>query len=375
MEKVVVVCAVALGSLAWGGGCSKGHSEEAPPSSEGQREFVEYGPDKAPLEFIKIMTVTESSSGAAVSLTGRVTFDEDHTQRVASPIDGRAIRLLVKQGDGVRAGQPLIELSSPNVGQLQADAQKALADLKVSEKSIERVHKLQIDGAVADKEVAQSEGDYHKAKSDYGRTTTQLKALGVSPTDPAVTVALRAQIPGTVVERNVLVGQEVRADQATPLLTISSLDSVWVLADVYERDLALVHQGDQVTIKVPAYPDRGFSARIGHIGEVIDPNTRTVKIRCVAANPDHLLKPEMFAAIEVQSAISRKLIAVPSKAILNEGDKSFVVVATEGNVFRQRQVDVGPDLEGQVRILKGLLPGEKIVGAGAIFMKREIESQ
>src|SRR4051794_15722997 len=243
-----------------GAACGKSHGEEGGEKTAADRshDFIRYEPGHAPLDFIKIETVKEGSGVTSVSLPGRVSFDEDHTQRVASPIDGRATGILVKLGDKVRAGQPLIQLSSPNVGQIQADAQKALSDLTVADKAIDRVRKLQAEGAVADKEVAQAEGDLRKAKSDYGRATVQLKSLGVSPSDPAVNAALRAQIPGIVVERNVLVGQEVRADQATPLLTISSLDSVWVLADAYEQDLGLVADGDPVTIRVPAYPGETF---------------------------------------------------------------------------------------------------------------------
>ena len=220
----------------------------------------------------------EASGASSISLPGRVSFDEDHTQRVASPIDGRAVAILVKAGDRVRSGQPLVQMSSPSVGQIQAEAQKALSDLSVSEKSVERVHKLQAEGAVAEKEVAQSEGDLRKARSDYARATAQLKALGVSPSDPAVNAALRAQIAGVVVERNVLVGQEVRADQATPLLTISSLDTVWVMADAYEQDLGLVAEGDNVIDPGARYPGETFAGKVGHIGEVVDPATRTVKI-------------------------------------------------------------------------------------------------
>jgi cobalt-zinc-cadmium efflux system membrane fusion protein len=362
--------------LAAAAGCAKSHGEEEDKSgAERSRDFIRYDPGHAPLDFIKIEAVKESSGATTVTLPGRVTFDEDHTQRVASPIDGRAVNILVKLGDKIRAGQPLIQMSSPNVGQLQADAQKAMSDLTTAEKSIERVHKLDAEGAVAAKDVIQAESDYRKAKSDYGRATVQLKALGVSPTDPAVNVSLRAQIAGTVVERNVLVGQEVRADQATPLLTVSSLSTVWVLADAYEQDLGLVQEGDPVTIRVPAYPADSFPGKVGHIGEVVDATTRTVKIRCVVDNPDHRLKPEMFAKADVQNTSGHKLITVPSKAVLNEGDKSLVIMAIEGNVFRVRRVEVGPETEGRVRILGGVAPGEKIVTEGAIFMKREIESQ
>jgi membrane fusion protein, heavy metal efflux system len=310
-----------------------------------------------------------------VTLPGRVTFDEDHTQRVASPIDGRVVGLLVKLGDTVKAGQSLLQLSSPDVGQIQSDAQKALTDLSIAEKAIDRLHKLQAIGAASEKDVVQAQGDFKKAKSDYARSEAQLKALGISPTDPAVNVALRSQIPGVVVERNVLVGQEVRSDGATPLLTVASLDSVWVLGYAYEQDLGLVNEGANVSIRVPAYPGQTFAGHVKHIGEVVDTNTRTVKIRCVVDNPGHRLKPEMFAKIDVETPGGTKLITVPAKAVLNDGDKAMVVVASEGNVFRTRAVQVGPEVDGNVRIISGLTAGEKIVTSGAIFMKQEIDSR
>jgi membrane fusion protein, heavy metal efflux system len=378
-QRTTVIITVAAAALALAPACSKGHGEESAEKSENAgeatKDFVRFNPGSAPLDFIKVEAVAETSGATSVTLPGRVSFDEDHTQRVASPIDGRAVSILAKLGDKVRAGQPLIELSSPNVGQLQADAQKSMSDLALAEKALERVHKLQGEGAVAEKDVAQSENDFRKAKADSGRTTAQLKSLGVSPTDPAVNVALRAQIPGIVVERNVLVGQEVRADQASPLITITSLDTVWVMADAYEQDLSLVAEGDTVTIRVPAYPAETFMGKVGHIGEVVDSTTRTVKIRCLADNKAHKLKPEMFAKVDVLNAAGHKLILVPAQAVLNDGDKSIVIVASEGNVFRARRVEVGPENDGKVRLLSGLRPGEKIVTDGAIFMKREIDTQ
>ncbi len=382
MQKRTPLLAVVLGCClgAAAPACSKGHGQEAggagdKEAGEGARDFVRLQPGSAPLDFIKVETVVESAGATSVTLPGRVSFDEDHTQRVASPIDGRATALLAKLGDKVRPGQALVALSSPNVGQIQAEAQKAMSDLTVAEKSIERVHKLQAEGAVAEKDVAQAESDHRKARSDYARSMAHLKALGVSPSDPAVNVALRAQIGGVVVERNVLVGQEVRADQATPLLTISSLETVWVLADAYEQDLSLVAVGDAVTIRVPAYPGETFAGKVTHVGEVVDPATRTVKVRCVADNKSHRLKAEMFAKVDVQNHAGRKLVLVPAQAILNEGDKSVVVIASEGNVFRSRRVDVGPEVDGRVRVLGGLRPGEKIVTDGAIFMKRELDTK
>ena len=356
-------------------GCNKLAEEPAAAqASERSRDFVQLDSKSPRLDFVKVEVVKESDSSGRVTLPGRVTFDEDHTQRVASPIDGRVVGMLVKLGDTVKAGQSLLQLSSPDVGQIQSDAQKALTDLSIAEKGIDRLHKLQAIGAASEKDVVQAQGDFKKAKSDYARAEAQLKALGITPTDPAVNVALRSQIPGVVVERNVLVGQEVRSDGATPLITVASLDDVWVLGDAYEQDLGLVTEGAKVSIRVPAYPGQTFPGRVKHIGEVVDPNTRTVKIRCVVDNPGHRLKPEMFAKIDVETPGGTKLITVPAKAVLNDGDKAMVVVASEGNVFRTRTVQVGPEIDSNVRIISGLSAGEKIVTSGAIFMKQEIDS-
>jgi len=356
-------------------GCNKLAEEPAAAqASERSRDFVQLDSKSPRLDFVKVEVVKESDSSGRVTLPGRVTFDEDHTQRVASPIDGRVVGMLVKLGDTVKAGQSLLQLSSPDVGQIQSDAQKALTDLSIAEKGIDRLHKLQAIGAASEKDVVQAQGDFKKAKSDYARAEAQLKALGITPTDPAVNVALRSQIPGVVVERNVLVGQEVRSDGATPLITVASLDDVWVLGDAYEQDLGLVTEGAKVSIRVPAYPGQTFPGRVKHIGEVVDPATRTVKTRCVVDNPGHRLKPEMFAKIDVETPGGTKLITVPAKAVLNDGDKAMVVVASEGNVFRTRTVQVGPEIDSNVRIISGLSAGEKIVTSGAIFMKQEIDS-
>ena len=171
----------------------------------------------------------------------------------------------------------------------------------MAEKAIERVHKLQADGAISDKEVAQAEADFARPSPTTARAAAQLKALGLSATDPAVNVALRAQIAGVVVERNVLVGQEVRADGAAPLLTISSLDTVWVLADVYEQDLGLVAEGGRRS-RQRARPTRArrSPARSATSATWSTPPPAPSRSAASSPNPGHRLKPEMFAKIEVR---------------------------------------------------------------------------
>lgn len=323
------------------------------------------------LKYIKIETVSDSPVAAMVPLAGRVSFDEDKTQRVASPIDGRAVSILVHPGDKVEANQPLVELSSPVVGQLQSDALKARQDLSLSEKARERARKLVADGAVSAKELAQIEADYHKASSDVARTSAQLQALGLTATEPAVRASLRARIGGTVVERSVLVGQEIRADTVTPLLTITNLESVWILADAYEQDLSLVHEQANVIVRVPAYPGEEFPGKVSHVGEIIDPLTRTVKICCVVPNPARKLLPEMFAKVELRDLEQKRAIQIPAPAVLYDGDAASVLVVTDKTSFRSRPVSLGPALNGKVRVLSGLKAGEKIVTTGALFLNQE----
>jgi cobalt-zinc-cadmium efflux system membrane fusion protein len=145
------------------------------------------------------------------------------------------------------------------------------------------------------------------------------------------------------------------------------------MGDVYEQDLSLVQAGSAVSVRVPAYPGESFPGKVVHVGDVLDPQTRTVKLRCSVANPGARLKPEMFAKIDLRDAGGHKVLVVPAKAVLADGEKTKVVIASEGNVFRMRQVQVGPELDGMVRVLGGLSPGERIVTDGALFLKREIE--
>ncbi len=359
--------------VATAAGC-KADATPAEPQDLG-RDFIRMDPANPKLNFVKIEVVQESDAASSAHLTGRITLDEDHTQRVSSPIDGRVTKILVQLGESVKPGQSIVELSSPHAAELEAEAEKAEQDRAVAEKNLGRADKLKLEGAISDKEGAQAEADFKKARADSARARSQLRSLSLSAAGPNLYASLRSQIAGTVVDRNILVGQEIRADAPAPLLTISNLGVVWVLADLYEQDLALVTQGAPIRVTVPAYPGETFSGTVDHVGEVLDPATHTVKLRCVVPNPGNRLKPEMFAKIEVTDAGQRKTILLPSDAILTDGAHAKVIVATEGNVYRQRNVETGPDADGMVRVLSGVKPGEKVVTAGAIFVRRKMESE
>lgn len=321
-------------------------------------------------EFIKTQVVRASSVDGFVTTTGRLTFDEDHTQRIASPFDGRVASIMVRPGDVVKVGQTLLTLTSPQVAGLLAEHKKVAQDLTLATRALERSRTLQADGAVSSKDMAQASADYYKAQADVEGSAAQLRALGLDH-GVGASAALTSRVQGTVVDRNVLTGQEVRADGADALLTITDLDTLWVLADVYEQDLGLVERGAKVRVRVPAYPGEVFEGEVAHIGDVVDPQSRTVKVRCVVPNPQHRLKPEMFAKVELAQRSDVDVILVPSKALLNDGDKVRVMVLANDQ-FTRREVQVGAEVNGQRRILQGVADGDVVVTDGAIFLQNEI---
>jgi cobalt-zinc-cadmium efflux system membrane fusion protein len=362
--------AAALLSLA-AAGCANAVEPQANAAEKGEkRDSIELDAGSPMHRFLKVETAG-SAEPATVTLTGKVAFDENHTQRLASPIDGRATKVLVDLGDDVRQGQVLVHLSSPALGQLQSDVQKAQQDVTLTQRALERAKGLLASGAIPAKDVQQAESDHAKAKADLAAAQTRSEALNVSVAGGGA--GLRAQVAGTVVDRAVLVGQEVRADQAQPLLVVSDLSTVWVVGDLFEQDLALAHPGADVEVTVAAYPGIKVPGKIALVSNVVDPATHTLKVRCVVPNPDRKLKPEMFARIMLHDA-EAKQVSVPAKAILVDSQPPRVVVV-EGDRFKLREVNVGPEVAGRVRVLSGLAAGERVVAEGAIFLKQEIESQ
>ncbi len=160
-------------------------------------------------------------------------------------------------------------------------------------------------------------------------------------------------------------------------MTVSDLSTVWALADVYEADISLVDPGDPAEVKVPAYPDEVFKGQVAYVGEVVDPTSRTVKVRLEFANPDFKLKPDMFANVKIDAAEDLKCIMVPTVAVLTNGDRSEVVAASadQPEVFELRPVKVGSELDGKVRIYEGLKEGDRIITKGALFARQEIKDQ
>jgi cobalt-zinc-cadmium efflux system membrane fusion protein len=362
----LLAAVAALGLLACG---EKPQAEAAPVAAPAVAEPLTVRSPRA--SFVKVEQIKSEPDTEMSAATGKVAFNEDVTSHIGSPVSGRVLLLHVQPGDKVKKGQPLVTLASPEVEAARAEAIQATSDQQVATRALERAQRLFADGAVPKKDLQQAEEDLVKARSNTDRTTSRLQLLGVPRDTFSANYVIRAPIDGTVVERLVSPGQEVRGDTGAPLLTVAELKTLWVLVDLYERDLSRAKIGGLAEVHVSAYPADTFKGTVTHIGEVVDPTSRTVKVRLSVDNKDGRLKPEMFARVSLLQK-TEPVMSLPTQAVLSDGEKSQVITVTDDGHFKPQPVEVGVERDGRVRILGGLNPGDKVVVEGALFVKNEL---
>lgn len=323
--------------------------------------------------FLKLGTVEEVDAPDLDGLVARIDLDDQRTARLNPVVGGRVAELLVQPGDRVAADQPLLALDSPEARAIVAESVRASADATLASSTAARVARLQAVGAVAEKDVIQAREEARKAEADLARTRAQLARLHIAAAegDAAGRYLLRAPFAGTVVERHATLGMDVAAEAAEPLVVVSDLSTVRVEVQVPQRALGLVATGQPVSVHVDAYPD-AFPGTVVAVGDVMDAGTQTVPVRCTVPNPDHRLKPAMFARVTVRGPAGRRLVAVPLTAITSDGEGFRVVARGADGRLAIRTVELGAEFGDRVQVVGGLAAGEQIVTDGAPFAAREL---
>ncbi len=325
----------------------------------------------AQLGFLKFAPVAEMEVADVADLSGTIEFDEERTARLAAPVAGRVVELVVRVGDRVEADAPLIAIESPDVKSAQAEYVRAESDARLTRKGAERAERLHAVAAISEKDYQQALEDARKAGAELDRARAQLERLHLTPGDPVSRYLLRAPFAGTVVERRAAVGMEAGAETAEPLVIVSDLSRVRVNVRLPERQLGLVQSGQPIAVRVDAYAE-DFPGTVAAIGDVIDDATRTIPVRCAVPNPDHLLKPAMFARVTLKAAPGRRLVVLPVTALVSDGREFDVLVHGADGRLERRRVDVGAELGGNVQVLAGVRPGEEVVSEGALFAMRQL---
>jgi len=359
-------------------------------------------PTPAQSSTIETEIVAPQSIAGVIPATGKILVPENGVAVIGPVNAGRIVRLYAGQGTRVRKGQRLAELESADIDQAEADYLKALADyenavrssaaeVKLAQQSYDRNKLLFEQKVTAGKNLQAAEHDLEVAKAAGENSVNGTKAaltaarrhlliLGLDDatidalakkTNLAATFSLNSPIDGIVVERNATVGASVGTD--ANLFKIIDLSRVWIDADVFEKDLPRVRPGQEVRLTVTAFPGSTFTGKVILINSVVDPETRTVKVRTEVANPDGRLKPDMFANVQIVTDLNRAAISIPQSAVLNDEGKTIVFVAA-GNGYQKRQVQAGIQNNDRVEIVDGLVAGDKVVVKGNYLLLEQSKS-
>ncbi len=348
------------------------HVEEAPP---GQAWLTDKQVSEAKIE---VAAAEEQNVDDTILTAGVFTFDDTRVAHIYSPVNGRVTQISATLGQRVKRGDPLAVIDSPDVGQFSADVGKAQADLIAAEHDFNRKKELFAAHACSQADYEQSEDNYRKAQAEIERARQKMRLLhGASGGMVSQGYALTSPIDGEVIARAVSPGVEVQGqyggNNPVELFTVGELDRVWLLADVYEMDLARVKVGSKVSVKVVAYPTRAFTGKLDWISGTLDKGTRTIKVRCTFENPERLLKPEMYSTVSI-SVEERKALALPRNAVLRMGEQTIVFVevgkAADGRTkFERRPVSIDEG-EGSawLPVEHGVEKGTRVVVSGGVLL-------
>ncbi len=366
--------------LALCAGC--GDASTGPPVASGKP-----GPEKpstvSTASNVHIVNPEYRTSVTVLRATGKIQFNEEQLARVTAPVTGRVVEVLARPGDVVEPGHKLLVLDSPDVGSAKSDYAKAVADLERAEHALKLARELFEVKAIAQKEIREAENEYRKAVAERQRAAARLRTLGVrdaqlpdiaARADATTLVMVAAPRSGVIVERNVSPGQVVAYGQSdTPLnlFVIADLSTMWVLADVYEPDVAKVGLGQPVAVTLPCCPGERYEGRVINISDSIDKETRTLKVRAVVPNRGRALKAEMFVNVSIATGAGQVLV-LPQSAIHREDGQTFVLLEKSPGAYERRPVRLGADLDGLVEIQEGVTPKDRVVSGGSILLKKTL---
>lgn len=354
-------------------------------SCDGSKSTVaanSHGPDDAELftipqdqmSHVQVVSVQPTTMQRSLRLTGTVAYNGFHTTPVITQVSGPVSRVLVVPGQKVAKGEPMLYVASPDYSQLRTNYLKAKEAYALAQKAYQRAQDLYQHHAIAEQNLEQAQAAEVQAGGDLVAAQAALKVMGITDPDalvqapPSFEVPVKAPIGGVVVEQDVAAGQLLQTG-TTQCFMLSDVSSVWVLVNVYQKDLPYVRVGDQVTIQTDTYPE-AFHGRIAFLATSLDPATRTLQARIDTNNPGSKLKKDMYVTATVNAGAISNAIALPDAAILRDTENQpFVYVAASANQFGRRSVTLGESSNGQTQILSGIKPGDQVVGNGSLFLQ------
>jgi cobalt-zinc-cadmium efflux system membrane fusion protein len=326
------------------------------------------------MSHIQIYTVVQTPLERTLRLSGAVAYNSYRTTPVITQVGGPVSRIVAAPGEHVTQGQPLLYVASPDYSLLRSAYIKARDASQLAERFYKRAQDLFAHQAISQADLEQAESNRTQAEADLQSSEQAIRVLGITNPESVVTAPSSAELPllaplaGEVVERLCSPGQLLQAG-GTQCFTLSDMNSVWVLVNIYQNDIAYVHLGQDVIIVNETYPGvvRG---KIQYVAPALDPTTRTLQARIEASNPGERLKKDMYVTAEVRAGVIPNALTVPDAAVLRDSENMpYVYLQTGSNQFARRMVTLGETQGGKTQISSGLQAGDKVVGDGSLFLQ------
>jgi cobalt-zinc-cadmium efflux system membrane fusion protein len=295
-----------------------------------------------------------------------VEADPARTVKVMPPVTGRVVDLKAQLGTRVAAGDVLAVIDSGDLALAIADHEKARSALKLTKQTLDRLLVLEKSSAISTKEREQAQSDFAQAQSELERSESRLSAIGVSADQKANSrlLSVKSPVSGSVIDLQVAPGAYVN-DPTAVMMTIANLDTIWITANVPEKDTSFVAKDQPVTVTFPAYPDKVYEGKVLFVSDVLEPDTRRTKVRIAFDNPDHHLKPGMFASVSFSAPMLTRLV-VPTSALLMSNDRTSVFAEVAPWTFERRDVETEYEEGNSAVIRTGLNPGERVIVKGGV---------
>lgn len=308
----------------------------------------------------------------AITLTGKISFNTDNVVHVYPMVSGNINDINVALGDYVHAGQDLGVIRSSEMAGYSRDLVNAETNLQVTKRDLDAKQDLFKSGLASQSDLITAEANYKQAQSELSRSQQVLSINGGVSSAGATPV--KSPISGFVVEKLVSNNQAIRTDNNGGLFTISDLNNVWILANVYESNVGSVHMGDSAIITTLSYPGKVFRGKVDKISNVLDPTNKVMSVRVVLPNPGYLLKPEMFASVTISNKTNQQSLCIPSSALIFDNSQYYVLVVGDQNRVQMRKVAIVNTVGNQTYIATGVNQGDKVLASQALLIYAQLNS-
>ncbi|MBE7176220.1 MAG: efflux RND transporter periplasmic adaptor subunit [Mucilaginibacter polytrichastri] len=317
-----------------------------------------------------IDTVRQANASTALSLTGKVMPDEDKMVRIYPMVSGITENVRVHSGDYVKKGQVLALMRSAEVADYTKESISAKSELSNAKRNMQATQDLYTSGMASERDVEQARNELEKAQAESRRTLAIQK---INPATGDLSYIIKSPIDGFVVEKNVTSNMQVRTDNADNLFTVANLSEMWVMVNMYESDIARVQTGDTARITTLSYPEKIFTGYIDKIYDMLDPVNKVVKARVRIANPKNLLKPGMFAQVNITGHSGSGMPVVNARTIIFDKNKNYVLVADAKNKIRIQPVVVANRVESRAFIADGLKAGDRVIASRQVYLYESLK--